>query len=348
MATIERTARPRDGATPAQPDRSTEESRSTDPPRRHPDARVIAAIPAYNEELAIGSVVVKARRYADQVVVVDDGSNDDTAEVAADAGAEVLRVGDNRGKGHAVRLAFMHAMVEDADAVVLLDGDGQHDPDEIPQLVDAVLGLNGFKHPVDVALGFRFGDRTEMPLYRRVGKRILDYATATAAGGGKDALTDSQCGFRAFGRKAIQTMAEGLTDDGFTVESEQIMVAREKGLRTVNVPISARYEGIDGSTHGPIKHAVGVLNGIVEKATRRRPLLYLGLPSILLMVAGGGWAVHVLFWWRTMGYFSLPQALGAATFMLIGMLGIMAALMLNMMALLERRLKSDDLADAKR
>lgn len=301
------------------------------------EARILAAIPAYNEEIAIASVVHKATPHVDEVVVIDDGSDDDTADVARAAGARVVTNPGNKGKGYSVRRAFRYARDAGFDVLVLLDGDGQHDADEIPDLVEPVLGVNGYEDPRDVALGFRVGDDNEMPLYRRVGKRVLDYATATASGDPRE-VTDSQCGFRAFGPRAIEIYAETLTDDGFSVESEQLVVAREQGLTWENVRVSCRYEGVKNrSTHGPVKHALGVLDALVEKVTRKRPLLYMGLPSVLMMVAGGGLGIYVLQWWNWTGYFSVPQAMGAAVLLLVGMMGVMAALILNMMVRLERR-----------
>ena len=145
--------------------------------------KTIAAIPCYNEGLAIGSVVLKASRYVDEVLVVDDGSIDDTVEVAEAAGATVVAHEENNGKGRAVKNALRYAVEHDFDALVLLDGDGQHDPNEIPQLLVPLT-----KDAADIVIGFRSFD--QMPAYRRIGRTVLDHAT-----GGP--VRDYQCGFRA-------------------------------------------------------------------------------------------------------------------------------------------------------
>jgi glycosyltransferase involved in cell wall biosynthesis len=132
--------------------------------------KAIAAIPCYNEGLAIGSVVLKARRHVDEVLVVDDGSTDDTAAVAKAAGAVVVAHEENTGKGRAVKNALRYAVEHGFDALVLLDGDGQHDPNEIPQLLVPLTN-----DAADIGIGFRsFG---QMPAYRRVGRAVLDHAT---------------------------------------------------------------------------------------------------------------------------------------------------------------------------
>ena len=298
------------------------------------NAKTLVAIPCFNEELAIGSMVVQARQFADRVLVVDDGSKDRTAAVARAAGAEVIVHEKNAGKGTAIRNAFRYARDHGFDAMVLMDGDGQHDPAEIPLLLEPVVGRNG--HSVDVALGFRFGQNTEMPAWRRVGKRVLDYATAAGGGG---VVTDSQCGYRAFGRKAIEEMADRLQADGFGVESEQLVLMNQAGLAHENVNITCRYDGIDGSTKGPVEHAMGVLTSIVDTVTSKRPLLFIGLPSIAMLVAATWLAVHTLQSYNVYGVFSIPWALATATFALLGAFGLLTALVLNLVSALERRIK---------
>lgn len=305
-----------------------------DEPRAEP--RVLAAIPAYNEEVAIGSVVLQVQDHVDDVVVIDDGSDDRTSELADEAGADVIAFEDNHGKGHAVKAAFEVARMGGYDALVLLDGDGQHLPEQIPDLVGPVLGRGPHEDdPVDMTVGLRFGDNTEMPLYRRFGKRVLDYATAlasTATSGKTEGPTDSQTGFRAFNADAIETMADKLQGNGFGIESEQILVAEENGLETASVAITCRYEDIDeSSTKGPIQHGLSVLDSVVRMATMRRPLVFMGIPSVLLMVAGGGLGIFVLQYWNWTGYFSVPQAMGAGFLILLGMLGVMSSLILNVM-----------------
>ena len=113
--------------------------------------KILAAIPCYNEGLAIGSVALKASRHVDEVLVVDDGSTDDTAAVAKAAGATVVSHGMNKGYGAAIRSCFDYAKQQNADIMVILDGDGQHDPSKIPDFVFEALTTNG----ADVVSNFR-------------------------------------------------------------------------------------------------------------------------------------------------------------------------------------------------
>ena len=144
--------------------------------RRNKMPSIVALLPAYNEEVSIGSVVLRTKQYADRVVVIDDGSRDRTAEVAAMAGAEVLHHSKNQGKGAALKTGF--GSVNGDSVIVTIDTDGQHNPDDIPCL--AKLILTG---EADMESGSRYlnGDGKDTPLYRWLESRhVLDTATSLA------------------------------------------------------------------------------------------------------------------------------------------------------------------------
>src|SRR5437588_2190686 len=193
-----------------------------------PDSKILVAIPAFNEGPTIGSVVLKARQFASEVVVVDDGSSDDTAETAALAGAHVIQHARNLGKGLAIRSAWLYAREHAPEAFVLIDGDHQHDPNDIPRLVETILSDKS-----DFVIGVRWGKTSGMPLYRRMGKRALDYATAAATKNGM--ITDSQCGFRVFSSEALSVIEP--TDNGLSIESQMLLETQERNLPLHDVNI---------------------------------------------------------------------------------------------------------------
>ncbi|HEY8741887.1 MAG TPA: glycosyltransferase family 2 protein, partial [Chloroflexota bacterium] len=157
------------------------------------------AIPSYNEDRFIGSVVLKARQHAPLVLVVDDGSPDKTSEIARAAGAEVIRHEINQGKAAGINSAFQWAQDRGVTALVLIDGDGQHNPDEIPLLAAPVL-----RGEADMVVGTRFGAvESSIPSYRQVGQRALTGLTNVSSG---VRVSDSQSGFRAFSALAIKEM----------------------------------------------------------------------------------------------------------------------------------------------
>lgn len=237
--------------------------------------KVIAAIPAYNEERFIGSVVLKTRRYVDQVIVIDDGSTDATSEIAEIAGATVIKHEHNKGKGMAINAAFEIARKLKMEVLVLLDGDGQHNPAEISLILKSL-----FEEKADVIIGSRFLDiKNHIPKYRTLGQRILTFVTNL---GSHTKITDSQSGFRAFSKKAINAM--DFTENGLSVESEMQFLINEKNLKVVEVPIHAEYE--DRAKRSPLSHGFGVLNRILTLAGERRPLLFFGMSGMIIFLVG--------------------------------------------------------------
>ena len=236
---------------------------------------ITALLPAYNEEVSIGSVVLRTRKYADRVIVVDDGSSDRTAEVAALAGAEVLRHPENRGKGAALKTGF--ESLNGDSVIVTIDTDGQHDPADIPRLVQPIL-----RGEADMVNGSRYlnGDKKDTPFYRRVGQKVLDTATNFDSG---LSVTDSQSGFRAFAANAKDVFR--FQQNGLAIESEMLADAAAAGLRIKEVEIGVRYD-VDGSSEHPVAHGVRVLIKVLHDMELRRPLYYFTVPGIVM--AGGG------------------------------------------------------------
>ena len=238
---------------------------------------VLLGIPAYNEELSIGSVLHKSKKVeeVDDILVVDDGSEDETSEIAKDYGVDVVRHQNNAGKGAAIQTIMDHAREEDYDYLVLMDGDGQHNPYEIPNVLSPLVNPGA-----DMVVGARWGELTEMPFYRKIGKNVLDYLTP-----GGDKAKDTQSGFRALNRKAIDEL--NLNEHDFTVESEMVVEADESDLEIKSARISCRYDDVDNaSTEGPIAHGMNVMKKIVRLTIERRPLIYLGLPGVIFFLGG--------------------------------------------------------------
>ncbi len=236
---------------------------------------ITAILPAYNEEISIGSVVLRTKKYVDRVIVVDDGSKDHTAEVAQMAGAEVIRHPQNRGKGAALKTGF--ESLNGAGVIVTMDTDGQHDPADIPKLVEPIL--NG---EADMVNGSRYlsGNKKDTPLYRRVGQKVLDTATKLDSGLN---VTDSQSGFRAFNPDIKDVFR--FAANGLAIESEMLADAAAAGLRVKEVEIGVRYD-VNGSTEHPVAHGVRVLVKVLHDMELRRPLFYFTAPGMLMAGAG--------------------------------------------------------------
>ena len=215
--------------------------------------RVIAAIPCYDEEPFVGDIVRRARAYVDQVIVVDDGSTDRTAEVAEAAGAVVVRHETNRGPGGAYRSCLAAAQDHEAAFLITLDGDGQHDPDELPRLLRPLLDGEA-----DVVIGSRFLEPYEIARYRKFG---IDVITFLYNVGSKEKVVDAQSCYRGYTRKALDSLY--ITEAGFGFSVELLVQARKAGLRIIEVPISCIYHDASHSLN-PVLHGVGVALMVVK------------------------------------------------------------------------------------
>ena len=191
-------------------------------------------VPAYQAEAAVGSVVYGVRRRLETVIVVDDGSTDRTSELSAAAGAIVERFESNRGKGAALRRGLASALAHEPDAVVLLDADGQHDPDDLA----AFLSTWDRSRP-DVIVGARLADAASIPPVRfwtnYIGSRILSWMTGFE-------LEDSQSGYRLLSARLARELE--LTSDGYAIESEMLIKASKLGARVEHVRVRTIYNEV--------------------------------------------------------------------------------------------------------
>ena len=176
-------------------------------------------------------MVLLAKKYVDEVIVIDDGSKDRTSEMAKLAGANVKRHPFNKGKGAALKSGFEAA--RRADIIITLDGDGQHDPDEIPKLLEPIM-----KGVSDFVIGSRYinGNRKNTPLYRRTGQILFDWITNKICG---LHIKDTQSGFRAFSKYAVPVFS--FRQKGMAIESEMLMDASRGYLRINEVEIAVKY-----------------------------------------------------------------------------------------------------------
>ena len=280
--------------------------------------KILVAMAAYNEEKYIGSIVLKAHQYADEVLVVDDGSTDHTAEIAQLAGATVIRHKENRGKGVAIQRILAEAKRRKLDTLVLLDADSQHNPDEIPNLIKPIVSQGS-----DLVIGSREWQRDSIPFYRRIGQGVLSHFSHILSG---KKVIDSECGFRALSPKAVAELK--LRQNGFAIEAEMIASAAEKGLTITQVPISAIYTE-DSSTLNPVSHGLGVLTWIITMISEKRPLLFFGVGGGVLTVLGLLAGIRVFHTVSVGGGVATGTVLVSILLLTIGVFSIFTGLILN-------------------
>jgi len=210
--------------------------------------KIIAAIPAYNEERFIGSVVLKAKKYVDEVIVVDDGSTDKTTQLAQEAGAYVIRHEFNKGYGESIKSCFRVAKSHNVDVLITLDGDKQHNPEEIPTLLFPLMS-----GAVDLTIGSRFlSDGNDIPRYRKFGIKVITFLFNFAS---STKVSDAQSGFRAYKRKVLDSFS--LTEKGMGVSVQTLIEARGNHFTPQEVPIHCDYHK-GSSTLNPVYHGLSV------------------------------------------------------------------------------------------
>ena len=246
-----------------------------DQPQPLTPGRIAVVVPALNEALRIRDVVEGALRHCPNVIVVDDGSDDGTADAIADLPIVLLRHATRMGKGAGLRTGFAEALRRGLDAVVTMDGDGQHSADDIPRLLAAANRRPGW-----IVIGARLRKRANQPLYRRLANRFGDWGLAWGTG---YQIADSQSGQRLYPANVCALACAGIPGEDFVFEAQVVMsAAQELGTRCVSIPIEARYNVVHGapdfrpSHFRPLRDLWRITSHIVLQCVRR----------------GGLWQVH--------------------------------------------------------
>lgn len=279
---------------------------------------VIICIPAYNEETSIAKLIVDLKKYSDKIIVVDDGSSDYTSKIASALGAKVIRHEKNLGKGAALKTCFIHAMMYSPDVVVTMDGDGQHDPVFIPDLIKPIINKKA-----DVVIGSRSDKKTEMPTYRKTGFKIINYLSNKAS---KSKITDTQSGFRAYSINSIKAIGH-LRFEDYSVEQEQLGLLVDKGFEIREIPVEIKYDGISKtSKKNFLTHGGELIISSLFTIISRRPIIYLTLPGTFLLTFGLFYGFYTVYLFNETRYFSLPMSIASGILLILGILFIFSSI----------------------
>jgi glycosyltransferase involved in cell wall biosynthesis len=288
---------------------------------------VVVGIPAFNEERTIAKVILESQRSADKVVVCDDGSADLTSEIAERLGADVVKHERNLGYGVTIQSLFKRARELNADVLVTLDADGQHDAREIPSVLKPVV-----EGRADVVIGSRFVDARkagDMPFYRRFGVKVITKVLNGSAKNGNGGVTDAQSGFRAYSRKALDRLS--MYEDGMGASVEILLNAARYSLKICEVSASCHYVNrnrVENSTEHPVKHGIGVVMSIVRYIVEEKPLTLLGMPGILCIALGAMFGTWMLQIYASEHRIVTNIALASIGFIIIGIFAVSTAITL--------------------
>ena len=274
---------------------------------------IMAIIPAYNESQNIKRITAETSKYVNMVIVVDDGSHDNTAELAISVNAKVVRNRQNMGKGTALKRGVVECLKYNPDIIITLDADGQHDPAEIPKLIEPIK--NG---KADIVIGSRYEKSiSEIPMIRGLGLSFINIISRSLM---KSTIKDSQSGFRAYA-KSVLSMLSSYSSTGYGVETEQLATAELYGFHIIEVPITIRYRGLENtSKKNSILVGMNIISTIFRIVVERRPLLFFGLAGIILIGAAVITTSELLLLFNETRYFSIPIALITLGLALLGTL----------------------------
>lgn len=289
----------------------------------------VIAIPAYNEEGSIKSIVYQARQYADEVLVVDDGSDDDTRRRADEAGAIVLDHGQNRGYGATLKTIFREANRRGADPLVILDGDGQHDANDIPKLLATLR-----ESEAELVIGNRFqGEtKTDLPLYRSLGLWAVNFLTNVSLGTvrGESRIEDTQSGFRVYSSEAIRTLAaDDSIGTGMDASTDILYHASNHGYRIEEVGTTINYAVENTSSQNPIVHGYTLVRNLLNLIERQKPITVLGGPGLISVLVGFGFVYWTIRNYVQTETFPLGIAFLASMFILVGIFSCFTAIILH-------------------
>jgi len=234
---------------------------------------ICVVIPAYNAEKTIANVIRGALKYVPLVIVADDGSTDNTARNASEAGAEVIRMNENRGKGHALKVLFRMAIERGFDAAITIDADCQHDTEDLPRFIREYE-----KHPNDLITGSRTFTEANMPRARYNAMQVARFYISLAA---NQFIEDTQCGFRLYPLGLIKKLR--LVTEGYVTEAEILIKAGDMGVRIRSVTIGAIYNSYtshfkavsDGMAIGAYLEYFLIIKWLIEGVSSNKPYTYL-------------------------------------------------------------------------
>jgi len=284
--------------------------------------KVIAIIPAYNESNNIVNLVKGVKKYVTTIIVIDDGSNDDTFEKASSTNVKVLRNLKNRGKGASLRKGILESMKYKPDIIVTLDADGQHDPADIPKIIKPIQD-----ELADMVIGSRYNTNSarEVPLVRGIGLSVINTLNKSLV---NINVKDTQSGYRAYSKTVFGTIYD-YDGVGYGAETEQLSQVEIYGYTIVEVPITIRYKGLKNtSKQNPFLHGAHLVSTIFKIAVEKRPLLFFGLSGIMLIISSSVPLINMLLLFNETRYFSIPLAIIVLGLVLIGTLLIVISLVL--------------------
>ena len=248
--------------------------------------KIVVGLPAFNEEKHLEKILSQIQQFTKNIIVCNDGSSDNTENIAKKMGVITINHERNLGYGAAIKSIFLKAKEIDADILITFDADGQHNVNNIENVIEPLKNDTS-----DIVIGSRFlgKENKSIPKYRKVGIKVITKITNISS---DKQLTDSQSGFRGYSKKVLNKIT--LTEQGMGVSTEILLKANKLRFRITEVPITVNYEG-DTSTHNPVSHGTSVILSTMKFVSIEHPLKFYGIPGLVFLMIGlffMGWTIQ--------------------------------------------------------
>ena len=270
---------------------------------------VLVCIPTYNAESTIAQAVKRCQEFADLVLVINDGSSDNSESIAREAGAEIINHKQNRGYGGAIKTALTEGLKRNAKVTITFDADLQHDEHDIPKLVKPIL-----ENTSDIVIGSRFLENNDdVKSYRKFGIKVI---TGLVNSFMHNHISDAESGFRGYSLDSLKLLVPMLETEGMGMSSEILLKSSVCKLKIVEISRKEMYpEGINTSSKNPLRHGLSVLFTILKLIIENKPMKAFGIPSVGFFIASVISAIFVVDFYNSVG--RLPLGLTIFTVLLL-------------------------------
>lgn len=293
---------------------------------------VLVCIPAYNAESTISEAVKRCQKFADLVLVINDGSSDNTEKVARKAGADIITHRKNRGYGGAIKTALEEGLKRNARVTITFDADLQHDAKDIPKIIEPILSNES-----DIVIGSRFLEKnTGVKTYRKFGIRFITSLVRLFSGNN---IRDAESGFRGYSIDSLKQLIPMLETEGMGMSAEILLKASVSKLKIVEVPRKEMYpENVQTSSQNPLKHGLSVILTILKLVIETKPLVAFGIPSIFFFISSIIGSVYVVNFYNEIGRLPLGMTVFTVLLISIGFFLLLAAMILYVLTRISYRI----------
>jgi len=296
------------------------------------NVKVMVCIPTYNAESTIAEAVKQCKKFADLVLVINDGSSDNSATIAKEAGAEILTHKINLGYGGAIKSGLTEALKRKAKVTITFDADLQHDPKDLSKLIEPIIS-----EKADIVIGSRFLEESDdVKSYRKFGIKLITTMVNLFSGNN---IKDAESGLRSYSYDALTKIVSNLETEGMGMSAEILLKAGVNKLKIVEVPRKEMYpENVQTSSQNPLKHGLTVVSTIFKLIIETKPLTAFGIPSLFLFILSGISSFYVIEFYNQMSRLPVGLTLFTITLLTVGFFFILAGVILYVLSRISKKL----------